>query len=198
VESRARKGGFVAAAVRGARVAVALAVAAQAQACGYHALYAEPAARLHVKLVRTLVPDVVASDEVAAGLREELARRGALEGGDGYPRVEIEVLRADEASEGIAASRAPAPRPVARATDVAIAARAWIVVAPGAAPESDTGDMRAEETVAVDMNAAGPDPRTSGFHDADALRAAARRLGRRLAYKVTGEPAASDEGSEER
>jgi hypothetical protein len=167
-------------------------------ACGYHAVYAEPASRLHVKLVRTLIADVVASDEVAAGLREELAREGALEGGDGYPRVEIEVLKADETSEGIASGAGAAARPVARATDVAIAARAWVVIAPGAAPESDTGDVRAEETVAVDMGPSGPDPRASGFHEADALRAAARRLGRRLAYKVTGEPAASDEGSEGR
>jgi hypothetical protein len=168
-------------------------------ACGYHAVYGDrPQMRLHVKLVRTLVPDVVASDEVAAGMREELARSGALEGGDGYPRVEIEVLRADEASEGIAAGGAPASRPVARATDVGISARAWIVMAPGAAPESDTGDLRVEDTVAVDESASGPDPRASGFHEADALRAAARRLGRRLAYKVTGEPAASDDEGEER
>ncbi len=77
-----------------------------------------------MKLVRTLVPDVVASDEVAAGVREELARSGALEGGEGYPRVEIEVLRADEASDGLAASGGPAPRPVARSLDVGISARA--------------------------------------------------------------------------
>src|ERR1019366_8605647 len=107
------------------------------------------------KLVRTLIADVVASDEVAAGVREELARAGMLEGGDGYPRVEIEVLRA-----------------------------------------SDTGDLRAAETIAVDEGPAGPDPRASAFHEADALRAAARRLGRTLAYKVTGEPGASDDGSE--
>ena len=181
--------------------ALALALAATTAAgCGYHAVYGDrPSFRLHVKLVRTLVPDVVASDEVAAGVREELARSGVLEGGEGYPRVEIEVLRADEASEGIAAGSGPAPRPVARSLDVGISARAWIVRAPDAAPESDTGDLRAEDTIAVDETGqAGlhPDPRASAFHYADALRAAARRLGRRLAYKVTGEPAASDDGSE--
>jgi hypothetical protein len=182
-------------------LALALALAAASAAgCGYHAVYGDrPSFRLHVKLVRTLVPDVVASDEVAAGVREELARSGVLEGGEGYPRVEIEVLRADEASEGIAAASGPAPRPVARSLDVGISARAWIVRAPDAAPESDTGDLRAEDTIAVDetgQTGLHPDPRASALHYADALRAAARRLGRRLAYKVTGEPAASDDGSE--
>src|SRR5260370_37782406 len=97
-------------------------------ACGYHAVYGGTPSRLHVVLVRTLVPDVVASDEVVAGLREELARAGALEPGEGFPRVEVEVLRADEASEGIVAGPSG---PVSRATDVGLAARAWIVPAEG-------------------------------------------------------------------
>ncbi|HEY6463174.1 MAG TPA: hypothetical protein VIY73_23555, partial [Polyangiaceae bacterium] len=70
-------------------------------ACGYRAVYASGApARLHVKVVASHVPDAIAADEVAAGLREELAKAGALAAGEGYPRVEVEVLRADEASEG--------------------------------------------------------------------------------------------------
>jgi hypothetical protein len=167
---------------------VVLAALCSCPSCGYHAVYGGDApARLHVKLVRTLIPDAVASDEVTAGLRETLARAGALEAGDGFPRVEIEILRANETSDGIAAGRSG---PVARATDVGIAARAWIVRAPGATPESDTGDLQAEETLAVDESAGSPDPRASAFHQADALRAAARRLGRRLAHKVTREPAA--------
>jgi hypothetical protein len=121
-------------------------------------VYAPDAPRLHVKLVRTLVPDAVASAEVATGVREELARAGMLEAGDGWPRVEIEVLRADEASEGIAAGTSGGAGggtgrgtgPVARGLDVALVARAWVAAAPGAEPESDTGDMRAEETIAVD------------------------------------------------
>jgi hypothetical protein len=165
-------------------------------ACGYHAVYGDRSpSKLHVVLVRTLVPDVVASDEVVAGLREELARAGALEPGRGFPRVEVEVLRADEASEGIAAGPSG---PVSRATDVGLAARAWIVRAEGAPPESDTGDLRTQETIAVDEAATGPDPRASAFHEADALRAAARRLGRRLGDKVTGQPSSSDDGSQSR
>jgi hypothetical protein len=148
---------------------------------------------LHVKLVRTFVPDAIASDEVASGVREELARQGALDAGDGYPRVEVEVLRADEASEGIGAG---ASGPLARATNVAIVGRAWLIRGPEASPESDSGDMRAEEVIAVDVTQGALDPRAGGFHHADALRAAARRLGRRLAHKVMGQPAASEDVSE--
>jgi hypothetical protein len=162
--------------------------------CGYRAVYAtEQPARLHVKLVRSLVADAVAGDEVATGVREELAREGALEPGDGWPRAEIEVLRADEASEGIVA-RSGAP--VARGTDVGIVARAWIAPAPGAAPLHDTGDMRAADLVAVDEGpgvAMAPDPRAAGFHEADARRAAARRLGHKLGRKILGHPAASED-----
>jgi hypothetical protein len=157
--------------------------------CGYRALYATDAPRLHVKLVRTLVPDAIASDEVASGAREELARAGALEGGDGWPRVEIEVLRADETSEGVAFGPSG---PVARGTGVAVVARAWIAPAPDAPPAADTGDVRAEDSIAVDVRDSVPaaDPRASTFHRADALRAAARRLGRSLARRVIGLPAA--------
>jgi len=165
-----------------------------AQACGYHALYGGAVPdHLHVKLVRTLVADAVASDEVASGAREELARQGALSAGDGYPRVEIEVLRADEASEGITAG---ANGPLARATDVGISARAWLVRAAGATAESDTGDLRAQEVITVDVTEGALDPRASGFHHADALRAAARRLGRKLAQRVLGLPAAGEDASE--
>jgi hypothetical protein len=138
-----------------------------------------------------------------------------LEAGDGWPRVEVEVLRADEASEGIAAG---ASGPVARGLDVALVARAWIAASPGAEPESDTGDMRAEETIAVDTgNATGapvssspgapvgpapgggvlpgaPAPTASTFHYADALRAAARRLGHELTRRVLGLPAVTEDG----
>jgi hypothetical protein len=161
-------------------------------ACGYHAVYGDGAPqRLHVKLVRSLVVDAVASDEVAAGVREELARAGALDSGDGWPRVDVEVLRTDTSSEGIAAGPAG---PVARATDVGVVARAWVEEAPGADPRADTGDMRAEDVAGVDSPGGAPDPRADVFHHADALRASARRLGHGLARKVLGLPAASDPG----
>jgi len=162
-------------------------------ACGYQSVFAAgPQGKLHVKVVRSLMADAVAADEVASGVREELARAGALEAGEGYPRVEIEVLRGDEASEGVAAG---ASGPVARGTGVAVVARAWVVAGADAPPQGDTGDMRAEESIAVDQTAGlgGPDPRTSGFHHADASRAAARRLGRKLGAKLLGQPSASED-----
>jgi hypothetical protein len=170
--------------------------------CGYRPLYGgEAPLQLHVRLVRTLIPDAVASDEVASGVREELARDGALRAGDGYPRVEIEVLRESESSEDIAAE----PNgPIARGTGVALVARAWIVRAEGAAPEGDTGDLRSEVVIATDLPAAGTTTsasaqaaaRSNAFHFTDALRAAARRLGIQLARKVSGLPAASDDAFE--
>ena len=156
--------------------------------CGYHAAYGVQG-RLHVTVLRALVPDAIAADEVASGVREELAREGALEAGDGYPRVEIEVLREDEQSEGVAAG---AGAPVARGTAVGLVARAWIMASPDGPPADDTGDMQAREAIAVDLAAGQPDPRASAFHHADALRAAARRLGRTLGARLVGRPVASE------
>lgn len=159
--------------------------------CGYRPVYGEGRLEpLHVTLVRVLVADATAVDEVADGLREELARSGALASGDGYPRAEIEVLRSEEASEGVTAG----PNgPVARGIDVGLVARAWIVRAAGSPPQSDTGDLRAAEVIAVDESGGVLDPRAAVFHTADARRSAARRLGRKLAAKLLGYPAATDE-----
>ena len=143
-----------------------------------------------MKLVRSLVADAAASDEVAIGMREELAREGALQPGEGWPRAEVEVLRAIEASEGIVA-RGGAP--AARGIDVGIVARAWIAQSPGEAPVRDTGDMRAGEVITVDETGGVLDPRSSSFHQADALRAAARRLGYKLARRLMGHPAAGED-----
>jgi hypothetical protein len=148
---------------------------------------------LHVKLVRSLIPDAVASDEVVVGVREELARHGRLEGGDQYPRVEVEVLSAAEETEGLGAG---ANGPIGRATTVTVVARGWLLAEAGAAPEHDTGDMRSEEVLAVDETPTTPralDPRSSTFHYADAMRAAGRKLGESIARRVMGLPAPSYE-----
>jgi hypothetical protein len=165
--------------------------------CGYHAAFGgEASGRLHVELARSLVVDSAAAGEVASGVREALAREGALAGGEGWPRVEVEVLRAAEASEGIAAgASATAPAPEARGIAVRVVARAWIVASPGAAPERDTGDVTSEDVIAVDGSKGALSLRSATFHETDAVRAAARRLGERLGRKVIGIPAAS--GGEE-
>ena len=191
--------------VRASSLIVLLASVTTANACGYHALYGgnsgDPSAsKLHVVLVRSVVADAMASDEVVSGVREELARDGALAAGDAYPRVEIEVLRIDETSDGISASRAAsgALTPVARGTEVGVVARAWVALSPGAEKVRDTGDVRALDLVASRESASiGGDSPGSGARDlvahGDALRAVGRRVGVQLARKILGHPIAADE-----
>ena len=157
--------------------------------CGYRPVHG-PAEHLHVVLSESKVPDAVASDEVLAGVREELARGGALASGDGFPRCEVEILRADEASEGVGATPEADGRltPHGRATRVGLVARAWVLRTPGGERERDTGDVRAVEIVAVTTDARG-----STFRHSDALRAAGRRVGKRLASRILGIPAPTDE-----
>jgi len=158
--------------------------------CGYTPVHSGIHEKLAVTLSQTRVPDAAATDEVLAGTREELARMGALDTGDGYPRVEVEVLRADEASEGIGAAPNEDARllPRARATRVAIVARAWVKRTKDAEIERDTGDVRVFETVAV-----ATDARAATFTQSDALRVAGRRAGKRLATRIMGLPAATED-----
>lgn len=160
-------------------------------ACGYRPVHGAGATeRFAVVRASSSIPDAAAADEVLAGVREELARAGALSPGAGYPRCEVEILRADEASEGVAAGVAEDGRltPASRATRVGVVARAWIARGPGGGAERDTGDVRAMETVAVAPAAA-----AASFRHSDALRAAARRAGRRLGARILGLPAASED-----
>jgi hypothetical protein len=150
--------------------------------CGYHAEYGGSAGtRLHVHLARSLPTDAIASAEVISGMREEFARLGTLEGGDGFPRAEVEVLLADEASEAVSAVDGG---PLARTTAVNLVARAWIVRAPGESPQNDTGDVRAEDVIDVDQTHDGLDLSASAFHESDALRASGHRLGRALGRRL--------------
>lgn len=156
--------------------------------CGYAPLYAaNGGAKLHVHLHRSLVPDAAATDEVVSGAREQLAREGALAPGDGWPRVEIEVLRIDATSDAVSAPKGNVV-PVARGVEVALVARAWIVRADGAEAEHDTGDVRARDLVATQSVG-----RADLFAHGDATRAVARRIGQRLALKVLGHPIVVDE-----
>jgi hypothetical protein len=168
-------------------------VCALTVACGYAPVYPTGGSdRLHVKLTRSLVADAVAADEVAQGAREELARQGALEGGEGYPRLEIEVLGAGESSEGVAAAPGTTAGLAARGTSVTLVARGRVVEQPGGDPVRDSGDVRAEETITVDQAGGSADPVASSFHFSDALRSAARRAGSKVARRAMGLPAAGE------
>lgn len=144
----------------------------------------------------SLAADTSVVVEVEAGLRSGLARAGALREGDAHPRVVVEILRIDARSEGIVVgSRGPAlggagaQGPLSRGTRVGVWARAWIERAEGAGRERDTGDIQSADVMAVEGDA-----RAEALRFDDASRAAARRLGERLARRLLGEPEAPDDG----
>lgn len=190
----------------GPRAALAALAAVLFGACGYRPLYsgAQGEERFAVTGVTPLVADASVVAEVESGVRAGLARAALLRGGGGYPRVVVEVLRIDTQSEGIAAvpggvrppeiggvpiGGAGPLRPLARATRVGVVARAWLERAEGGPKERQTGDLRAVDVMAVEADA-----RVEALRLDDASRAAARRLGERLARRVLGEPEAPDDG----
>jgi hypothetical protein len=175
-------------------------------ACGYRPLYggAQGEERYAVTGISPLVADASVVAEVEAGIRAGLARAALLRAGGGYPRVVVEVLRIDTQSEGIAAVpggvRPPevggivVPRtgplaPLARATRIGVVARAWLERTEGGPKERQTGDLRTVDVMQVESDA-----RLEAWRLDDASRAAARRLGERLARRVLGEPEAPDDG----
>jgi hypothetical protein len=186
---------------------VALGAFAGGAGCGYHAVYGGGAGeRLHVALARAAVASAVAADEVLSGVREELAREGALAPGAGgenaYPRVEIEVTRLDEASDAIAAAGPAGARvPAARATEVGVLARGWLVREEGAEHERDTGDVRVlvarRATQASEATPSASAAEIDSLRYEDALRAAGRRAGIRIARRILGEPAPAEDIADE-
>lgn len=163
-----------------------------ATGCGYTPVHGQdrPAERFAVVLASSSVPDAVVADEVLAGVRDELARWNAVAPGQGYPRCEVEVLRVDEASEGIAAVPNADGRllPSARATRLGVVARAWVVRGPSDTPHGDTGDVRAFETARTASSSQG-----AAFAYDDGLRAAARRVGHKLGARIVGIPATNED-----
>jgi hypothetical protein len=155
-------------------------------ACGYQPLYATSSGEaFHVHLARSKVASILVAEEVVRGARDALAKEGALAPGEGYPRLEIEVLRADETSEGIMQTETPKGAvPLARATDLAIVARAWITRRAGGSMELDTGDVRAEDVAGAPLG----DATREVWEREDALRAIAHRLGGRIALRILGHP----------
>jgi hypothetical protein len=180
------------AAIAGAVVMTA--TSALTMSCGYQPLHGGARTgesdRFTVVLVSTNVADAVLSDEVVAGVRDALARGGALNPeAAAYPRCEVEVLRADEAAEGIAAvpNAEGVALPQSRATRAGVVARAWIMRSKSGPRERDTGDVRAMEVIA-----AAEDARSATFRHIDGLRAAGRRVGMRAGLRVLGLPTGSD------
>ena len=161
---------------------------AAAPSCGYQPAYSADRGPgpLRVVAAQPKVARLDAVQATLAGARAELSRRGGLRPGSGYPRMVVEVLRIDERSSGIAVDplQPQADRvPLARGSSVGVLGRAWIEDAPGAPARRDTGDMRRVETYASQ-----PDARLEAIRHDEAVRAAARQLGRALARRVLGQP----------
>jgi hypothetical protein len=155
-------------------------------ACGYEPLYATPGGdAYHVRLANNRTASAMVAREVVRGVRDTLAKEGALAPGDGFPCIEIEVLRADETSEGVVqAQEIQGTEPRARATELAVVARGFVARRAGASTELDTGDMRVEDLTGAPLD----DPTREVWLREDALRAAARRLGGRIALRILGHP----------
>lgn len=163
-----------------------LVVASLVAGCGYHAVHGGDAReRLRPSLGTIAIADAVAADEVLAGARETLAREGAL-GGGGDPELVLDVTRIDESADSISAQGGA---PSARGLTVAVVGRGLVQERAAHAVLRDTGDMRATVTRATPGDA-----RADVFAHDDAVRAAARRLGRKLALRALGEPVASEDG----
>jgi len=164
-------------------LAAALVLAHAVAGCGYRLAHApaDPLGPFAVVAGRALVPDAAALAAAEEGARAELARAGQLAAGGGGGSVEIEILRIDEAAEGIAADARRAPS--ARGVRVTVVGRALLRRAGSAVVERDTGDVRAAEIVARADGAA------RGMVASDAgTRAAARRLGEILVRRLLGFP----------
>jgi hypothetical protein len=166
---------------RPAVLALSLALAG----CGYHLAHApaDPLGPFTVTGGRVRVPDVQAVAAAEEGARAELSRAGALGPGGGV--IEVEVLRVDETSEGIALDVAGSP--FARGVRVTVTARAVLRRAGSAAVERDSGDVRASEV------AARADGAVRGMVvGGEAARAAARRAGEAAVRRLLGYPEPSE------
>ena len=154
--------------------------------CGYRSVYAAPSGRMSVRPVVSNVADLATALEVEHGVREALAREGALATGAECPCVVVEVTRIDHAAGAIVAA---GDRPVAASQITAVVARA--TVDDGQAHTLfDTGDVRAEGAYV----ASAASPRFSeALRGQDGTRSAGRRLGRLLGARLLGHPSASEE-----
>lgn len=160
--------------------------AAFVSACGYEPVYGgeRPATRLTVHAAPASTPHAEVVAAVVTGTRRSLSAAGVLKPGESYPRVFVEVVRVDEQAAGMAAvEREGDLRPSARASTVAVVARAWVEEAQYGPHERDTGDVRRSATFAAGDTAAADE---LGYEEA--LRSAGHAVGQALGRRILGEP----------
>lgn len=155
--------------------------------CGYEPVYSteRPEVRLSVQAAPFGTPNLEAVAATVSGVRRTLSSAGVLRPGEGYPRVMVEVVRADERAAGIVAEEASdgATRPTARAASLGVVGRAWVEEAERGPRSRDTGDVRRTATYAI-----GPTTLTEQPQYEVALRSAGHALGQALGRRILGEP----------
>ncbi|HEX2670986.1 MAG TPA: hypothetical protein VHM25_08940 [Polyangiaceae bacterium] len=154
--------------------------------CGYHSVYSAPSTeKLSVQVGQVLIPEPLAAQAAANGVRAELAAAGLLASGSQFPRLVLDVLRVDELSRGI---HVQGGQPRAGGMSIALTVRGRVFRAENEDARLDTGDVRRSVQVSGDA-----DPRVdSAAYDA-ALRSAAESAGRAVARAALGIPEPNDE-----
>jgi hypothetical protein len=157
-----------------------------AAGCGYRSLYGQSGAEpLSVQVGQVLIPEPLAAQAAASGVRSELASAGKLASGTQFPRLVLDVLRVDELSRGIHVQDG---QPHAAGMSIALTVRGRVFQAENEEPRLDTGDLRRSVQLSGDS-----DPRAdSAAYDA-ALRSAAEHAGRAVARIALGIPEPNDE-----
>jgi hypothetical protein len=151
--------------------------------CGYRLVHApaDPLGPFEVVAGRVYVPDAGAIGAMEEGARAELSRAGAL--GPGGGAIEVELLRFDMESEGIAAGKGAAGAPLARGVRVVALGRARMRRAGSTAVDRDTGDVGAgggRGASARDARRGGARGRSAAGRGAGAEAAGVPRAGRLL------------------
>jgi hypothetical protein len=167
------------------RVPGQLVAALSLVSCGYHLgpTPRDPLGPFSLSSSSLRVPEAALAAAAEEGARAELARSGQLAPGRAPAEIEVELLRVDETSEGIAVG--PQAAPLSRGVRVSALGRARLrrdghVV-------RDTGDVRASDVAATATGVA-----QAVVVGDEAGRAAARRLGETLVRKLLGMPDPGD------
>jgi hypothetical protein len=118
--------------------------------CGYRSVYARPeGAKLSVQVGQVLIPEPVAAQAAASGVRSELAAAGRLGSSAEFPRLVLDVLRVDELSRGVHVQDG---QPRAGGMSIALTVRGRVFGVENQEPQLDTGDVRRSVQVTGDAD----------------------------------------------
>ena len=134
---------------------------------------------------QVLIPEAIAAQAAASGVRSELAAAGLLADSGQFPKLVLDVLRVDQVSRGI---HVQAGQPRAAGMSIALTVRGRVFQADDQEPRFDSGDVRRSVQLSGDS-----DPRTDSAAYDVALRSAAEHAGRAVARMALGIPEPNDE-----